>query len=90
MRRIPEWSGSVYAYRLGPDGNPTEEVARAAVYGRGRGSPATEAFTLVFRFRPIEGQKLPAEGEELELHVDTADGSGTEPAVLDVLTKDSE
>lgn len=69
LRRIPVWSEVVYAFRLGPDGAPASEVARAHVYGRGEGSDATERVTLQFRFRVAEGEEPPYAGETLLLCV---------------------
>jgi hypothetical protein len=85
LRRIPVSSDSVYAFRQGPDGKATEEVARADVYGRGEGSAATERIMLQFRFRPIEGVAPPHAGEELDLRIADHDGHGYVDADLDIL-----
>jgi hypothetical protein len=85
LRRIPVSSDTVYAFRLGPDGKATEEVARAHVYGRGESSAASERFMLLFRFRPVEGLVPPHAGEEIELRIAAPDGDGYVAAELDIV-----
>ena len=84
LRRIPEASGTIVAFRLGEDGQPTEEVSRTDVYGRGEGSSATQRCMLLFRFRPGDDQPPLEAGESLELRVADPKSDGYRPAELDI------
>ena len=51
LRRIPEESGVLRAYLLGPDA-PDQPIGAATLYGRGAGSSARERAMLSFRLLP--------------------------------------
>ncbi|SFL24754.1 hypothetical protein SAMN05216302_104712 [Nitrosomonas aestuarii] len=85
LRRIPEASDTVHAFRLGPDGKPNVEVGRAEVYGRGHGSAATERVMLLFRLRSQDGIVPVVANEVLELLVETPGSEGYADVELDIL-----
>lgn len=85
LRRIPETSHTVHAFRLGPDGKPNVEVGCANVYGRGQGSAATERVMLLFRLRGQDGIDPVVADEELDLRIESPGSDGYIDAELDIL-----
>ncbi|MEZ5931538.1 MAG: hypothetical protein R3F54_06230 [Alphaproteobacteria bacterium] len=85
LRKVPDASNVVHAFRVDRDGTATKEVARAYIYGRGAGSTASERVMLLFRFQPEPGRAPPRAGEELELRAAAPDGRGFVPIELDII-----
>jgi hypothetical protein len=84
LRRIPEESNIVFAFRTSQGEIKGQPVSEAYVYGRGVGSTASERAMLLFRLPPAIGGAF-REGETLNLMVRNADGNGYDDIDLDVL-----
>ncbi len=85
LRRVPEASDTVYAFRLAPDGSEQDLIGEASVYGRGKGSSAREKSMLLFRMHPVTEEAPLCVGEHLRLMVKRIGDSSYQDVDLDVL-----
>lgn len=89
LRRIPEQSGVVYAFRksgLGTDDTSDKEPAgEAYLYGRGKDSEAREKVMLMFRLRRDQKMGAFRPGEKVDLKVRSLEGEALLDVELDIL-----
>ena len=82
LRRIPIEGGMLVAFRS--DGDNSEPVATAALYGRGHGSNAMERTMLLFHLAPQSDRTL-REGDMLTIKIEGQTDSEYADIDLDVL-----
>ena len=85
LRRVPDDSNIVYAFRSDENGEEGEPVGEAYIYGRGKESTASERVMLLFRLNRSEGDAPFRQGEILKLKVLGPDGEGYSDIELDVI-----
>ena len=85
LRRIPDESNVVYAFRTGQGEDKEQPIGEAYIYGRGIGSTASERAMLMFRLNSVRDGAPFREGETLKIKVRNANDDGYDDIDLDLL-----
>lgn len=73
LRRIPEESGILHAYKVKRT-EPDQLVGTTTLYGRGPGSSAQERAMLIFRLAPPSASVRLLVGDLIEVRIEAEDG----------------